>query len=138
MAYWLYKTEREEWGWDDQVAAGVKDWDGIRNFQANSNMKKMVVGDLGFFYHTGDEKRIVGVVEVVGTWYPDPVDATGKFGKVDLKAIGPFPRPVTLAEVKQDPTLKDMVLARNPRLSVQPVTPEQWRHVCELGGYKAP
>lgn len=137
MAYWLYKTEPGTWSWDDQVRDSVTFWDGVRNHQANNNMKAMAIGDRGFFYHSVNEKRIVGVVEVVRTWYPDPKDQSGKFGMVDLKAVGPFPTPVELAEIKRDPALADMVLVNNSRLSVQPVTPEEWRHICAMGGYQA-
>jgi predicted RNA-binding protein with PUA-like domain len=99
-------------------------------------MKSMKKGDLGFFYHTGDEKQIVGIVEVIAEYKPDPTDETGKLGLVDVKAVKDVPKPVTLAQVKADPKLKDMVLVREPRLSVQPVTPEQWKHICKLGGVK--
>ena len=136
MAYWLYKSEPGTWSWDDHVEARVTHWDGVRNFQAAGNMKKAAVGDLGFFYHSGDAKEIVGVVKVVKAWYPDPKDETGKFGLIDLEVVAPLPRPVTLAQAKQDPALKDMVLVRNSRLSVQPVTDAEWAHVCELAGYK--
>lgn len=135
MAHWLYKSEPGTWSWDDHVEASVTPWDGVRNHQANSNMKAMAVGDRGFFYHSGEERQIVGVVEVVKAWYPDPKDPGGKLGMVDLKAVGPLPKPVTLAQAKQDPALNDMVLVKNSRLSVQPVTDAQWDHVCRLGGY---
>jgi predicted RNA-binding protein with PUA-like domain len=99
-------------------------------------MKAMKKGDLGFFYHTGDEKQIVGIVEVIAEYKPDPTDETGKFGLVDVKAVKDVPKPVTLAQVKADAKLKDIVLAREPRLSVQPVTPAEWKHICKLGGVK--
>jgi predicted RNA-binding protein with PUA-like domain len=108
----------------------------VRNWTAARNMKAMKTGDLGFFYHTGDEKRIVGIVEVIGEYRKDPTDETGKFGLVEVKAVKDVPKPVTLAQVKADPKLKDMVLAREPRLSVQLVTPEQWKYICKLGGVK--
>jgi predicted RNA-binding protein with PUA-like domain len=138
MNYWLFKTEAETFSWDMQKQRGAKGepWSGVRNWMAARNMKAMKKGDLGFFYHTGDEKRIVGIVEVIGEYRKDPTDETGKFGLVDVKAVKDFPKPVTLAQVKADPKLKDMVLAKVARLSVQPVTPEQWKYVCKLGGVK--
>lgn len=136
MAHWLYKSEPGTWSWDDQVRDGTTFWDGVRNPQANANMKAMKVGERGFFYHSGKDKAVVGVVEVVKEWYPDPKDDSGRAGMVDLKAVGPFPTPVTLAQVKAEPALADMVLVRNSRLSVQPVRPEEWKLVCKMGGYK--
>jgi predicted RNA-binding protein with PUA-like domain len=138
MNYWLFKTEAETFSWDMQKQRGAKGepWSGVRNWMAARNMKEMKKGDLGFFYHTGDEKRIVGIVEVIGEYRKDPTDETGKFGLVDVKAVKDVPKPVTLAQVKADPKLKDMVLAKVARLSVQPVTPEQWKYVCKLGGVK--
>ncbi|HUO89754.1 MAG TPA: EVE domain-containing protein [Rhizomicrobium sp.] len=138
MSYWLFKTEAETFSWDMQKKRGAKGepWSGVRNWKAARNMKAMKKGDFGFFYHTGDEKRIVGIVEVIGEYRKDPTDETGKFGLVDVKAVKDVPNPVTLAQVKADPKLKDMVLAREPRLSVQAVTPEQWKYICKLGGVK--
>jgi predicted RNA-binding protein with PUA-like domain len=109
-------------------------WSGVRNYMARGFLQKMQVGDRGFFYHSGDEKRIVGIVEVIKPYYPDHTDSTGKFGMVDVKAVGPVPKPVTLAEIKAEPRLKDMILVNNSRLSVQPVTDEEWRLVCEMSG----
>ena len=136
MAYWLFKTEAETFSWDHQKARGAKGepWSGVRNFQAASNMKKMKKGDLGFFYHTGDEKRIVGIVEVIGEYRKDPTDETGRFGLVDVKAVKDVPKPVTLAAVKAEPKLKDMILVKYSRLSVQPVTDEEWKFICKMGG----
>lgn len=138
MAYWLIKTEPSTWSWDDQVKAGAKGtaWEGVRNFQAKANLKKMKKGDRAFFYHTGDEKRIMGVVEVVGEYRPDPTDKTGAFGLVDVRADEALPQPVTLAQCRADKRLKEMVLVRVSRLSVQPVTAAEWRIVCALGGLK--
>jgi predicted RNA-binding protein with PUA-like domain len=138
MAYWLFKTEAESFSWEMQKKRGAKGepWSGVRNFAAAKNMKAMKKGDHGFFYHTGDEKRIVGIVQVIGEYRPDPTDETGRFGLVDVKAVKDVPKPVTLAAVKADPKLKDMVLVREARLSVQPVTPEQWKYICKLGGVK--
>ena len=139
MAYWLFKTEAETFSWDMQKKKGAKGepWSGVRNFAAAKNMKAMKKGDLGFFYHTGDEKRIVGIVEVIGEYRPDPTDETGKFGLVEVKAVRDVPKPVTLAAIKADPKLKDMVLVREARLSVQAVKPEEWQYICKLGGVKA-
>lgn len=136
MAYWLFKTEASTWSWDQQVKKGAKGepWSGVRNYQAANHMKAMAKGDLGFFYHSGDEKRIVGIVEVIGLYRPDPTDETGKFGLVDVKAVHAVPTPVTLAEIKAMPALKDMVLVKNSRLSVQPVTAAEWRTVCKMAG----
>ncbi len=138
MNYWLFKTEPETFSWEMQKKRGAKGepWSGVRNFAAAKHMKAMKKGDLGFFYHTGDEKQIVGIVEVIAEYKPDPTDETGKFGLVDVKAVKDVPKPVTLADVKADAKLKDMVLAREPRLSVQPVTPAEWKHICKLGGVK--
>ena len=138
MAYWLFKTEAETFSWDMQKSRGAKGepWSGVRNYAAAKHMKAMKKGDLGFFYHTGDEKQIVGIVEVIAEYKPDPTDETGKFGLVDVKAVKDVPRPVTLAAIKADAKLKDMVLVREARLSVQAVTPEQWKYICKLGGVK--
>ncbi len=138
MAMWLFKTESSTWSWEQQKKKGAKGepWSGVRNHQAASNMKKMAKGDLGFFYHSGDEKRIVGIVEVISTYRPDPTDETGKFGLVDVKAVKDFPRPVTLVEIKAEPKLKEMVLVKNSRLSVQPVTAAEWKLICAMCGVK--
>jgi predicted RNA-binding protein with PUA-like domain len=138
MAFWLLKTERETFSWDDQVRAGLKgeEWSGVRNALAQKNMRAMKIGDLGFFYHSGDEKQIVGVVKIVAELHPDSTDATGRWHCVDVAAVGAFPRPVTLAEIKMDPHLQNMVLVKNSRLSVQPVSEEEWSAVCEKGGYR--
>ena len=136
MAYWLFKTEPETWSWENQKKRGDKGetWNGVRNFQAAKNMKTMKRGDLGFFYHSGEERRIVGIVEVIREYHPDPTDQTGRFGMVDVKAVKEFANPVTLAEIKSDPKLQDMVLVRNSRLSVQPVRPNEWQIICRAGG----
>lgn len=138
MNYWLFKTEPETWSWDQQVKRGARGepWNGVRNFQANSNMKKMKLGDLGFFYHSGEERAVVGIVKVIKEHEKDPTDETGRFGLVTLEAVEPMKRPVTLAQAKADPALKNMVLVRNSRLSVQPVSPAEWAHICRLGGVK--
>jgi predicted RNA-binding protein with PUA-like domain len=138
MAYWLLKTEAETFSWDDQVKRGAKGepWSGVRNFTARRHLKEMKNEDRAFFYHTGDEKQIVGIVEVIRESYPDKTDPKGVFVAVDVKAIRPLPRPVTLAEIKAEPHLKEMALVKYSRLSVQPVTPSEWKLVCKLGGLK--
>jgi predicted RNA-binding protein with PUA-like domain len=138
MAYWLLKTEAETFSWDDQVKRGAKGepWSGVRNFTARRHLKEMKNEDRAFFYHTGDEKQIVGIVEVIRETYPDKTDPKGVFVAVDVKALRPLPRPVTLAEIKAEPRLKEMALVKYSRLSVQPVTPSEWKLVCKLGGLK--
>jgi len=140
MARWLFKTEPNAWSWDDQVARGAagEPWDGIRNYQARNNMRAMVPGDLGFFYHSVDEKRVVGVVEVIKTVAQDPSTDDPRWECVTIKALGAFPAPVTLAQCKADPRLSGMALVNNTRLSVQPVSDEEWKIVCALGGYAGP
>jgi predicted RNA-binding protein with PUA-like domain len=137
MAHWLMKTEPGSWSWQDQEKAGAKGtaWDGVRNPQAKANMMKMKRGDRAFFYHTGDEKQIVGVAEIVGEYRPDPADKA--WGLVDVKAVAPMPKPVTLAMCKAEKGLARMALVRYPRLSVQPVAADEWAIVCRLGGYKS-
>ena len=134
MAYWLVKSEPGSWSWDDQVKKGVEHWDGVRNYQAANNMKAMKIGDLAFFYHSVNEKQIVGIVEVVKEYYPDPSDAKGRFGMVDFKTVKPFRTPVTLAEIKADERLQHLALVRQSRLSVTPIDPEAWTLLCLLGG----
>ena len=131
MAYWLFKTEPGAWSWDDQVKTGTEHWDGVRNYQANNNMKAMKVGDQGFFYHSVNEKQVVGIVEIVREHYPDHTDDSQRFGMVDIKT------PVTLADCKSNPKLEKMTLVNNSRLSVQPVTPTEWKEVCRMAGVKA-
>src|SRR5262245_61928179 len=120
MAYWLLKTEPETFSWDDQLKRGAKGepWTGVRNFTARTNLKAMKNGEIAFFYHTGDEKQIVGIVEVIREAYTDPTDEKGVFKAVDVKAVKPFPTPVTLAQVKAEPRLKEMSLVKYSRLSV--------------------
>lgn len=136
MAHWLYKSEPNVWSWEMQVAEGAKGthWNGVRNHVAKQNMMAMKLGERGFFYHSNEGKQIVGIVEVIREYYPDHTDESGRFGMVDIKAIEKLPRPVTLEEIKADPRLKDMILVNNSRLSVQPVTDEEWQIVRELGG----
>jgi predicted RNA-binding protein with PUA-like domain len=137
MAYWLFKSEPGAWSWDDQVRDGVGEWDGVRNHQANNNMLAMKLGDKGFFYHSVNEKRIVGVVEVVKEHYPDPTDESGRFGMVDVKAVTAVKTPVTLAEMKAEPRLGNLALLRQSRLSVAPVGDEEWRILCAMAGIEA-
>ena len=135
MAYWLFKSEPAAWSWEHQVGEGAKGagWDGVRNHQASNNMKAMRLGDRGFFYHSVKERRIVGIVEVSAEYHPDDSDPSGRFGMVDVKALRPLIRPVTLAEIKAEARLADFGLVRQSRLSVVPVTPEQWRLICAMG-----
>jgi len=135
-SYWLFKSEPDEHSWETQKARGQKGepWTGVRNFQARSNMKAMQLGDLGFFYHTGEDKEIVGIVEVCALAHPDATDDTGVWKCVDVRAVADMPKPVTLAAVKANPKLVNMALARIARLSVQPVLPEEWAEVCRMGG----
>lgn len=139
MAYWLLKTEADEFSWDQQVKKGAKGepWNGVRNFTARRHLTEMKKGERAFFYHTGDEKQIVGIVEVIREAYPDPTDAKGVFKTVDVKAVEPFPKPVTLAQIKADKRFKDMALVKYARLSVQPVTAEEWAMIRRMGGLKA-
>lgn len=131
MAYWLIKTEPDSWSWEQQVEAGAAAWDGVANAQALNNMRAMAVGDRAFFYHTGKEKQVVGIVEISRAFYPDPNDAAS--GLVDVKTVAPLPKPVTLAAIKADPQLADLALVKQPRLSVLPVDEASWARICEMG-----
>ncbi len=136
MRYWLFKSEPSDWSWDDQVAKGEagEEWDGVRNYQARNFMREMAVGDRGFFYHSQTEKAVVGLVEVIAEAHPDSTTDDDRWECVDIKALRPVARPVTLAEIKDEPRLADMVLVNNSRLSVQPVTEDEWRIVCKMAG----
>lgn len=136
MALWLFKSEPDEFSWDDLVKAGKagSEWTGVRNFTARNNMREMKKGDRGFYYHTGDEKAVVGIVEVVKEAHPDSTDDSGQWDCVDIRAVEKLKRPVTLAEVKAEKKLADMVLVRLGRLSVQPVTEAEWKIVVKMGG----
>ena len=139
MAYWLMKSEPGTWSWSDQVKKGAKGdaWTGVRNFQARANLQKMKKGDRAFFYHSGEEKAVVGIMAIVREAYPDPTDKKGEgWVVVDVKASEAAKTPVTLAAIKADSKLKDMVLVRNSRLSVQPVSADEWKLVCKMGGLK--
>jgi predicted RNA-binding protein with PUA-like domain len=140
MAYWLMKTEPEEFSWDQQVKRGKKGeaWSGVRNFTARKNLKDMKKGEKFFFYHTGDEKQVVGIGEVIKEAYADPTAKAGEpWVAVTTKSVEPLPKPVTLAAIKAEAKLKDMALVKYARLSVQPVTAEQWKIVCKMGGVKS-
>jgi len=138
MAYWLFKSEPNTWSWDDQVAKGAagEQWDGVRNYLARNNMKAMKLGDFGLFCHSVNEKRIVGVVEVCSEAHPDTTTDDPRWECIDVRAVAPFPRPVSLAEIKAEPRLSELALVRQSRLSVVPVTEAEWRVICEMGGYQ--
>ena len=136
MQYWLFKSEPGAWSWDDHVKAGTAEWDGVRNHQACNNMAAMKLGARAFFYHSVNEKQIVGVVEVAKEYYPDPTDESERFGMVDLTALEPVKSPVTLAAIKAEPALADFALVRQSRLSVVPVTAPQWKLLCRMAGIK--
>ena len=135
MNYWLMKSEPSTWSWDDQLARGEdgEGWDGVRNHQASNNMKAMEIGDLAFFYHSVNEKQIVGIVEVCELYHPDPTDASGRFGMVTVRAVASMTRPVTLAEIKADERLAEMALVRQSRLSVTPVSAAHWAILMDMG-----
>lgn len=138
MAHWLVKSEPSSWSWDDQVAAGKAGtpWTGVRNHLAKKHLMAMRAGDRAFFYHSNEGKAVVGIVEAIGTHYPDPTDESGRFVVVDLRAAAPMKTPVTLAAIKEEPRLAKMELVVNSRLSVQPVRDEEWTLVCAMGGVK--
>ena len=136
MANWLFKSEPEVFGWPDQLALGAKggEWHGIRNYQARNNMRLMQIRDQGFFYHSSTGKVIVGIVEVIGLSHPDSTTDDPRWDCVDVRAVRPLISSVSLEQIKSDPRLTEMVLVRNSRLSVQPVTKTEWQLVCSLGG----
>jgi len=136
VQYWLFKSEPGAWSWDDQVKRGNRGegWNGVRNHQAANNMRAMKVGDRGFFYHSVNEKQVVGVVEVIEEYHPDPSDASGRFGMVTVKAVKPLARPVTLAEIKAEPKLAGLALIKQSRLSVMPIPVAAWKLICKMGG----
>ncbi|MDP2619433.1 MAG: EVE domain-containing protein [Hyphomicrobiales bacterium] len=136
MAHWLFKSEPGAWSWDDQVAAGRTgtEWDGVRNYQARNSMQAMKKGDRGFFYHSVGEKSIVGIVEVIAEAHRDSTTEDERWSCVDLAAVKALPKPVTLADVKAAPRLARMVLVNNSRLSVQPVSDDEWAIICAMGG----
>jgi predicted RNA-binding protein with PUA-like domain len=136
MAHWLVKSEPSVWSWQQQVEAGAKGtfWNGVRNHVAKQHLMAMKKGEQAFFYHSNEGKEIVGIVEVIKTFYPDHTDESAKFGMVDFKAVKPFKHPVSLDTIKGETKLKDMVLVNNSRLSVQPVTEAEWKLICKMGG----
>jgi len=138
MAFWLVKSEPDAFSWAQQVEHEVEPWTGVRNFQARKNLAAMRTGDRAFFYHSNIGREIVGVVEVVREAYPDPTADEGNWICVDMRAVGPMPRPVTLAEMKADESLMDFALIRQSRLSVVPVSDAHWAHLCALGGWREP
>ena len=140
MKYWLFKSEPNTWSWDDQKGKGKKgeEWDGVRNYQARNNMREMKKGDLGFFYHSVNEKRVVGIVEVLNEAHPDSTTDDERWECVDVVAVCDMPEPVSLEAVKLEQKLKDMILVNNSRLSVQPVKKSEWLHVCKMGGLSSP
>ena len=135
MQFWLLKTEPSTWSWQDQIDRGDagEGWDGVRNYQASNNMKAMQIGDLAFFYHSVNEKQIVGIVEICTRYHPDPTDASGRFGMVTVKVVKPLNAPVTLADIKADERLQEMALVRQSRLSVTPVSAQHWAIIMQKG-----
>lgn len=138
MNYWLFKSEPNTWSWDDQVARGAvgEQWDGVRNYQARNNMRQMKIGDLGFFYHSVNEKQIVGIVEVCAESHPDSTTDDPRWDCVDVRAVAPVPRAVTLAEIKAEERLAEFALVRQSRLSVVPVSEAEWKLICRMGSYQ--
>ncbi|MEC7258227.1 MAG: EVE domain-containing protein [Pseudomonadota bacterium] len=135
MTYWLFKSEPSTWSWQNQTDKGAEgeEWDGVRNYQARNFMREMKLGDLGFFYHSQSEKAVVGIVEVCAEAHPDSKADDPRWECVDIRAVRPFTQPVTLDQIKADPRLAEMVLVKNSRLSVQPVQPDEWAAICEMG-----
>ncbi|MFC5586320.1 EVE domain-containing protein [Nitratireductor kimnyeongensis] len=141
MAYWLFKSEPSTWSWEMQKKKGDEgeQWDGVRNYQARNNMREMKIGDLGFFYHSVKETSVVGIVEVCALAHPDSTTDDPRWECVDIRAVKDIPQPVTLAEIKANPKLSEMILVNNSRLSVQPVRSDEWAEICRMGGLdKAP
>lgn len=134
MKYWLIKSEPDVYSWEQFVADKSTSWNGVRNYQAANNMKAMAIGDQAFFYHSNEGKEIVGIAEVAKLYYPDPTDDDGKFGMVDFKVVKPLKTSVTLAEIKKTVALKDMALLRQSRLSVSPVSADEWTIISKMGG----
>lgn len=138
MAYWLFKSEPNTWGWDDQVKKNAPEqWDGVRNYQARNNMRQMKVGELGFFYHSIKEKTIVGIVRVAIACHQDTTTQDERWECVDVEAVKALKTSVSLDQIKAEPKLENMVLVNNSRLSVQPVTDEEWHLICQMGGIDA-
>lgn len=138
MRTWLLKSEPSVWSWSDQCAVAIEPWTGVRNAQANAALRAMSVGDLAFFYHSNEGREIVGIVEIVTPYAPDPTDPSGRFGQVGVRALRPLPRPVGLRAIRDDPRFADLALIRQPRLSVMPVDPAHWTALCAMGGLETP
>ena len=138
MSYWLFKSEPSNWSWTDQLNKGDdgEGWDGVRNYQASNNMKKMKKDDLGFFYHSVKEKRIVGIIKVIKEYHPDPTDISNKFGMVTVKAVKTLKKSVSLSDIKQNNSLSDFIMLKQNRLSVLPVTSTQWKIICDMAQIK--
>ena len=138
MSYWLFKSEPSNWSWTDQLNKGDdgEGWDGVRNYQASNNMKKMKKDDLGFFYHSVKEKRIVGIIKVIKEYHPDPTDISNKFGMVTVKAVKTLKKSVSLYDIKQNNSLSDFIMLKQNRLSVLPVTSTQWKIICDMAQIK--
>ena len=136
MNHWLVKSEPDSFSWDQQVKNDIEPWTGVRNHTARQNLKSMRKGDLAFFYHSNVGKEIVGIVEVVREAYPDPTAESGPWVCVDMKAVGPMPKPVSLETIKAEPRLRDMALVRQARLSVMPVEQDHWDYICRMGGWR--
>ena len=138
MSYWLFKSEPNKWSWTDQLNKGDEGegWDGVRNYQASNNMKKMKKEDLGFFYHSVKEKRIVGIIKVIKEYHPDPTDVSNKFGMVTVKAVKTLKKSVSLSDIKQNNSLSDFIMLKQNRLSVLPVTCIQWKIICGMAQIK--
>lgn len=138
MNYWLFKSEPSNWSWTDQLNKGDdgEGWDGVRNYQASNNMKKMKKDDLGFFYHSVKEKRIVGIIKVIKEYHPDPTDISNKFGMVTVKAVKTLKKSVSLSDIKQNNSLSDFIMLKQNRLSVLPVTSIQWKIICDMAQIK--
>ena len=138
MSYWLFKSEPSTWSWTDQLNKGDdgEGWDGVRNYQASNNMKKMKKEDLGFFYHSVKEKRIVGIIKVIKEYHPDPTDISNKFGMVTVKAVKTLKKSVSLSDIKQNNSLSDFIMLKQNRLSVLPVTSTQWKIICDMAQIK--
>ena len=138
MSYWLFKSEPSKWSWTDQLNKGDdgEGWDGVRNYQASNNMKKMKKDDLGFFYHSVKEKRIVGIIKVIKEYHPDPTDISNKFGMVTVKAVKTLKKSVSLSDIKQNNSLSDFIMLKQNRLSVLPVTSIQWKIICDMAQIK--
>ena len=134
MSYWLFKSEPSNWSWTDQLNKGDEGegWDGVRNYQASNNMKKMKKDDLGFFYHSVKEKRIVGIIKVIKEYHPDPTDISNRFGMVTVKAVKTLKKSVSLSDIKQNNSLSDFIMLKQNRLSVLPVTSIQWKIICDM------